>query len=213
MRIKYLIPFLVFVLIFGFALACGGSEKDKRFEEKKQELEEKQKEYNKQKEEAVAKENKEEIAVEEEQSEEVDLSAMSLDEQIKYIIKINIGDETNMDLPRINTINTEEEKEDGKLVYLCLNGDDNFTANMIRRGMWIDSIKLFKYLFTIEEIGEITIIWQFELTDKYGNSELTKVMGMTLTREIEEKINWDSFLTDNIPNVTEDYWESPIFSE
>ena len=39
--------------------------------------------------------------------------------------------------------------------------------------------------------------------DTYGNTELSEVMKIVFTKEIKESINWESFLYQKLPDVSQ----------
>ncbi len=53
----------------------------------------------------------------------------------------------------------------------------------------------------------INIEWQVELTDKLGNKEYGPVIRIDITKETLDKINWDNFDYNNLPEVADDYWQ------
>jgi DNA-directed RNA polymerase subunit RPC12/RpoP len=159
---------------------------------------------------------KETEETEEQLAAQQDFNSLTLDEKIGYIIVSLLGNETNNDLPTIVDIEiaplTGEKGPEGNTAFIILNGNDNLTTNMTKEGMWIDAIKLFKEFFKIEEITRVDLKWQLPLVDKYGNTELGVVMEILLTRDTAERINWDNFLYQNLPEVAEIYQEHPVFS-
>lgn len=91
---------------------------------------------------------------------------------------------------------------------------ENLTTNMTRRGLMMDSEELIKSL-TSSLPTEITVVnfsSSLHLIDQYGNTELTKVGLVTFNKSTWEKINWDNFLTDNIPTVADYYWVHPALN-
>lgn len=47
-----------------------------------------------------------------------------------------------------------------------------------------------------------------ELVDIYGNTSEENVFRITVRKSEIDKINWDYFITDNIIQIGEDYWEA-----
>ncbi len=140
-----------------------------------------------------------------------------MDEKIEYIIIYFKGDTTSSNLPRIEEIETVpfygEEGQEGNTAFITLNGNDIlFSVSWTRQGLWIDSTKLFEHFFELEEITRVDLKWQLPLVDAYGNEELGVVMEILLTRDTVERINWDNFLFENLPEVADIYQEHPALS-
>ena len=92
---------------------------------------------------------------------------------------------------------------------------ENLTNNFTRRGIWIDTEDLLKELAPIlsQDIHSITVEPYLILVDQYGKEELSKVALITINRATWEEINWENFLTDNIPNIADNYWLHPALSD
>lgn len=88
---------------------------------------------------------------------------------------------------------------------------DNLSINLIKQGVLIDAKDLTQRLSSIvpEETISINIMASRELVDQYGDTELTTVHIVSFDRSTWEKINWDNFITDNIPTVADYYWVHP----
>ena len=132
----------------------------------------------------------------------VELSIEQLVE--KEIIK-QLKTETNMGLPRIVEITVGEE------LFIELNASENFTVNMTKTGILLNTKELFAALFAMDDINIVTISWQLPLVDTYGNEELDRVMLISMGVETAGKVNWENVLTDNIPVIADSYWEHPAF--
>ncbi|WP_088105226.1 hypothetical protein [Halalkalibacter urbisdiaboli] len=143
--------------------------------------------------------------------EPVELEGEALLEQI---VIDELGEKTNNDSPTYESIALNDYAEDPnkKVILLTLNGNDNFTANMMKKGMWIDSIGLLEQLNDNFDIQEVAFRWQLPLTDEFGNTENGEVLRINLYGDTIDKINFDGFLHDNLPSVADEYWEHPAFS-
>jgi len=141
----------------------------------------------------------------------------TVEDKVKKAIVDAVKDKTNMKKDRLVDIkaNTHHgvEKEGAKIVLATLNADENFTSNMAKGSMLMDSSKVFKALFDIPEVEEVVLLWQLPLTDAYGKTEDGGVLKVTLTREIAAKINWDNFDWKNYTKVAADYWEHPALKK
>jgi hypothetical protein len=60
-----------------------------------------------------------------------------------------------------------------------------------------------------EDVSVINISSSMELVDTYGNTSIDKVSLVTMNRPTWEKINWENFLTGDIPKVADYFWTHP----
>lgn len=88
---------------------------------------------------------------------------------------------------------------------------DNLTTNWIRKGIFINAADIIKELSLSynKEIVKIVVEPYFILVDQYGKESLDKVATISMKKETWEKINWDNFLVDNLPDVADNYWQHP----
>ncbi len=121
------------------------------------------------------------------------------------IIEI-MGEKTNMEEKRIREIVIENDE-----LWISYTADENLTTAMTRRGMWTDIKKLLQELPGVLDKKISSIVFQpyLNLVDQHGNESISKVMMVTVTKESWEKINWENFLTSDIPNTSKTYWEHP----
>lgn len=128
-----------------------------------------------------------------------------------------VGETNNMDNKSISNLDINENygtEEDGdKLIIANINASENLTNNMTKKGILIDSAKIFENLFKINNISEVTLNWDFPLVDQYGNEEIGTILRVTIDKEIVKKINWENFNNDNLANISKEYWEHPALSK
>jgi len=98
-------------------------------------------------------------------------------------------------------------------ILITAPGSDNFTNNMIKRTMWMHSIDTLKDLKDVAKIKEISFNITFPLVDKYGNESTGIVMKIKISNETKNKINFENFNTENLPEIADYYWAHPSFSE
>ena len=127
-----------------------------------------------------------------------------------------MGAETNMDEQRIRqikitTYDYANNYQNADIEYLA---DENLSTNLTKRGMWVDAKEILKELPNALEpqIMKITLNPHLKLVDVYGEESVDRVMTIRITRDTWEKISWDNFLTENVPNIAETYWEHPALS-
>ena len=92
----------------------------------------------------------------------------------------------------------------GKIVLVYLKGKDNLSINMIKTGMLIESCDILQYLQPREEMSEITIFWSFPLVDNYGNTKDETVLKINFDKATLDKINFDNFDYNKIPDIAND---------
>ncbi|MBM7644061.1 hypothetical protein JOD45_000252 [Scopulibacillus daqui] len=90
-------------------------------------------------------------------------------------------------------------------------GKDNLSKNMIKKGMWMSISKTLKDLKDNTKFDKIAFNIVFPMQDQYGNASNNIVMKATFDRDTLDKINWENFMFENIPNVANEYWEHPSF--
>lgn len=140
---------------------------------------------------------------------------LSVNDLIEQTVINTLGETTNMDEPRIIelTINDHAgtEDPDDKIVLASLNSNENLTTNLTRRGILLNSAEVFEELFAIEEVEQVSLRWYFPLQDTYGIVSPGEVLRVEIDREINDKINWGNFDTDNFERIAIQYQEHPGF--
>lgn len=143
-------------------------------------------------------------------------SKQGINDQVSSLITSSVGNKTNNGENKIIELQVNDHsgtvKEGDKIVIAKLHGNDNLSSNMIKSGMQLESIKIFKQLFQLNEIEEVDLIWQFPVTDSFGSSTLNTVLKINISRTTASKINWDNFDKDNFAAVADSYWEHPSLS-
>jgi len=140
---------------------------------------------------------------------------LSLTEKVELIVNDKLGSTTNTELKRLDGVEIIDDGNNDALI-IVLNGNDNFTTKMIKKGMWIDSVKILEPISQIKELNEvelISIFWFLPLTNTQGNEENTIVMSFNIDIETLNQINWDNFVHNNIPNVASNYFEHSVLQE
>lgn len=125
----------------------------------------------------------------------------------KAVVEL-LGEETNMDEPRIINIDAL-----GDVTLIEYNADSNLTGGLTRFGIWSDVIEIVRKLSEDPTQESITVNAYIPLVDQYGNEAPGKVMTVNLDKATWSKINWDNFLTDNLPNVADIYYIHPAIKD
>ncbi len=134
-------------------------------------------------------------------------SRVSTDE-VEKIITDKLGKNNNMKKKVIEKV----EATDSNL-NITLNASENFTVDMTKRNMWMDSIKILEPLSKTNNIKQVNFNWQLPLVDKFGNEKDAEVMKFSIDKSTLDKINWDKFLTENFPDVVNNYKEHPALNQ
>lgn len=123
-------------------------------------------------------------------------------------------DKANAEKEEVKLVDTEsEESPDEKRVEIYLAGSDNLTTNMIRKGMWMKTSTILEALQSCEDISEIVTTWSFPMIDAYGNSFEDTVMIITVSKATLDKINFEGFLWENLPDIADDYFQHRLLDE
>lgn len=130
-----------------------------------------------------------------------------LEKDITQIVNDSLGEKNNLDKSTVGSVEISE----GNL-NIVLNGSNNFTNTAIRDGLWSDSAKTLEMIEKSNKFKNISVQWQFPMIDVNGNEKEEVVMSFDIDREALNQINWDNFASNNIPNVTNGYFEHPAFN-
>ncbi len=132
----------------------------------------------------------------------------SPEREIEKVVIDLLGEKSNEDASHVRNVETFED-----VTLIEYNADGNLTSGMTRRGIWLDVIKIVKKISTDPAIESITVNAYIKLVDQYGNEAPGKVMTVNLTKDTWSKINWDNFITDNLPEVADLYWVHPAIND
>ncbi|NIA07350.1 MAG: zinc-ribbon domain-containing protein [Actinobacteria bacterium] len=129
-------------------------------------------------------------------------------ERLIYEITQTLGS-CNRDVRRIHDINVN-----GDFVLVKFSINDNLANSWIKFGAKADIIDILKAVSKSQyPYSIIDVNGTFALTDKYGNSEESKVIQATYRRSTVERINWSGFDLENVYEVGEDIWLHPAFRD
>jgi predicted PurR-regulated permease PerM len=131
--------------------------------------------------------------------------AGTTERNIELAILKTLGHDTN--IRGIEILNGE--------VRISYVAKENLTSDLTLRGLWIDAEDITKELSSVvsQSISRIVIEPYLTLVDQYGKEELSKVASITIKRDTWEKINWENFLTDNLPTIADSYWNHPALND
>jgi len=132
---------------------------------------------------------------------------MTIDEYTTYLVNNTIGKTTNMG--NTTLIKHTYSKNDNEL-FLELYANENFSSNMTRRGIIMDSKDIFKKFFNDrKDVRSLVLGWYLTLVDQRGNEKLSRVLLIDMTKSNANTINWSNVITDNIPVIANHYWVHP----
>lgn len=191
----WFILILVVIVIGAIGNAIEGDEKESSDDKTKQEVSAKPKEKTEEPSNEVKKE---------------EATPKTPEERATAFINKKLKEKTNTDKERIVSIGESNDSFE-----IVLNGDDNFTTNMMRTGMLSKTADVFEEVSKYEDITtkDISIGWMMTLVDQYGNENEQRVLNIRLSKESLAKINWDNFNYDNFENIAETYFIHPALTE
>lgn len=102
--------------------------------------------------------------------------------------------------------------DDNKTLEITAHAEDNLTTGMIRDGILLgmkDTLKDIKSF----NFNKVLIYIKFPVGDAYGNTSIKQVAFGFFKKEDIDKINFENFNCENIPNVATNYSQSPMFDE
>lgn len=109
--------------------------------------------------------------------------------------------------------NAVTETPDDKMVEVYLEGKDNLSSKMVRNGILIQANDILKTLNDRKDISQICIFWSMKLVDSYGNEKDWNVVKLLMKRETLDKIAWDKFDWNKLPDIADDYYEHSSLSK
>lgn len=166
------------------------SEKDEKKKPEKKEEEEKKKTEEKPKKEESTKQTKESTVSEDKTTKD------STEEAIKEkIIKV-VGEEN---------LETFNYVPDNNFALIKFKGSENLTSKMTVEGMYMDIANILKGIQEDIDVN-VDINVTYPLQDSYGNIEEDIVIKATFNNETIKKINFDNFLSKNIPSIADEWW-------
>lgn len=134
-------------------------------------------------------------------------------DRITSIIVDKLDKKTNMDKDRIMSIEDISDLQDGSYILARLNATENFTSNLTKSSIWLDSKEILEPISKLETTNRIVLQWHLPLTDSYGETKDGLVMTIDLEKEQLDKIKWDNFNGENFSVIANNYFEHPAFRE
>lgn len=137
---------------------------------------------------------------------------LPLDQAIRKAVTDAIGSRTNDDkYPRIADlmILPDDQVNGASNVVIEVNANENLTDHMTAQGMLMDATKIFQAIFPRGYITKVTLNFDYDMTNAYGQTSHENVMQIILTKDTYKKINWDNFDYNNFPSIADDFQADP----
>lgn len=105
-----------------------------------------------------------------------------------------------------------ELEEDGAYA-IHINANESWTLNSAYDGILIDVCNIYQYLIENDLLtNELIGIWAYyPATDVYGKVSDEPVFDVYMKASELKKINWDTFIRDNLQYLSVNYWVRPEF--
>lgn len=132
------------------------------------------------------------------------LENMTVDERIVYEVEKELGETTNTDKQRV----ISHELNNGYL-NLVLAADNSINVKSTKEAMLFDATDVFPIIFSDKSIDSAMVTFQLTFVDTYGNESEDDAIRIKLTRETNDKINWENFNIDNFPDVADSFYVHP----
>lgn len=101
--------------------------------------------------------------------------------------------------------------DQGKTLTIKVVGKDNLTAKMILFMMHSNIKDTLKELDGNKDIDTIAFSVLFPMQDKFGQQSMAVVMKAEFSPETRDKIVWENFVSDDIPDIADAYWHNSSF--
>lgn len=130
---------------------------------------------------------------------------------LEWMIKQEIG------APRVRPDGIAyEPMSDGRFrAVVELQGKENLTNSLMRRGILRDSSTIFERIFTeLDKVPDVVQLkWYLPGRDAKGNELDLLAISVTLTKSNASDINWKNFDPTNLPKIADSYDEHPALSK
>ena len=127
---------------------------------------------------------------------------------VKALVAEAVGQKTNMDKEKINTVVVDE----GSNISLYLQANENFTDGAVLRSIRSEVTDILELLVRNEETkyNAVIICYGMDLVDQYGNTSNDMVYFVAVDMDEILKINFDNFIADDLELISSDEWVSGV---
>lgn len=134
-------------------------------------------------------------------------------QMIETKIRASVKKRTNMDKDKIaeTRVNKAFDNDKEYVVFVSINGDDNFSEDWIKKSIWGDMTDIYIALYK-QPVGvrEATIVANFPMKDKYGNTSDEVVMKTSLEATEAKKVNWNEDEATLSLRILPNVWDTQI---
>ena len=131
---------------------------------------------------------------------------------VERLLNDLLGDTTNTDNKRVESV-IFNDLEGVDFIGMHLVADENMTAKLAKKGMLKNTVEIMAALKGEGYDGNISVLWKLPLADKHGNESLEKVLVIDVEASDFNKINYDNFDYNDLPDIASDYFEHPGFGQ
>lgn len=129
-------------------------------------------------------------------------------------IRASITDKTgNNNKPKFIEVRVNKAFDNDKeyVVFVSINGDDNFSEDWIKKSIWGDMTDIYIALYK-KPIGvrEATIVAYFPMKDKHGNTSDEVVIKTSLETTEAKKVNWNEDEATLSLRILPNVWDTQI---
>ena len=130
---------------------------------------------------------------------EVEEVELTTEEKIKTVANEVFGDEL-----------IDFEYMEASERYFIYANTAGLSANMDRKSAYFSATDFLEKIKD-EDFDSVYLEYQAVFVDDFGNEEERKGIAYDVTKETVDKINFDSFLPDKLPDIVDSYWQHPAF--
>lgn len=115
------------------------------------------------------------------------------EQRIEAKIRSTLRARTNTDKDTFKEIRVNKSfgDEEGYVVTVLFNGNDNLSEDLIKKGIWKDMGEIYTALYKEPmDVVEATLLAHFPMQDRYGNSSDQMVLKTALSKAEAQKVNW-----------------------
>lgn len=128
----------------------------------------------------------------------------------QYIAEKVAGTESSHGLPRVESASYNDVN--GNTVTFKMNGD-SMTKNLTKVGILKDSTEIMENMKVAGYEGNVIFVWFLPLENQYGEVDNIKSLAFTISKETFNRIDFNNFLYDNIPDVADEYFEHDVLKK
>lgn len=105
--------------------------------------------------------------------------------------KIEAKVKSSINAKKIKGVQVTKQVNGGYGVLIAINGDDNLSNDLIKKGIWLDMATIYSALYKEPmDVNEVAIVAYMDGVDKYGNTSNQVVMKTSLAKDEARKVNW-----------------------